>query len=377
MPVRQFKNAEEINRVLFWISNAINTTKDLDQLYASIHKALGRIIDVTNFFIALYDGEKRTLRFPYYIDEKDEKSQDLVVDYDISDSLTGQVIIDGKPVLLDTEALLERKAQNRLHGTVPLTWIGVPLITDNVVIGVMAVQSYTDPHIFNKEDARVLASVSEQIALAIDRKRAHEALIESERRFREIADLLPTILCELDQDLCITYMNRIGIEVFSMTSDRLEPCREAGQLFHPDDADRVTDLLKDMRKGKKIKGAEYRLKRADKEEMVALVHSSPVVDAGKVLGAKLSITDITPRKKAEDQRDKLISELQKTLAEVKMLKGIIPICASCKKIRDDKGYWNQVESYIRDHSEAEFSHGLCPECVKKLYPELKLQKKKS
>lgn len=62
-------------------------------------------------------------------------------------------------------------------------------------------------------------------------------------------------------------------------------------------------------------------------------------------------------------------ELQKALSEINQLRGIIPICASCKKIRDDKGYWHQVESYVHDHSGAEFSHGICPECMEKLYPE--------
>ena len=64
-----------------------------------------------------------------------------------------------------------------------------------------------------------------------------------------------------------------------------------------------------------------------------------------------------------------IEELQQALAEIKTLRGIVPICASCKKIRDDAGFWQQVEVYVRDHSEAEFSHGICPECMKKLYPE--------
>jgi hypothetical protein len=64
--------------------------------------------------------------------------------------------------------------------------------------------------------------------------------------------------------------------------------------------------------------------------------------------------------------------LQRTLNEVKTLRGIIPICSECKKIRDDKGYWNQVEVYVRDHSDAEFSHGICPECAKKLYPNIAL-----
>ncbi len=61
-------------------------------------------------------------------------------------------------------------------------------------------------------------------------------------------------------------------------------------------------------------------------------------------------------------------ELEKALAEVRTLRGILPICVKCKKIRDDEGYWNQIEAYLRAHSEAEFSHGICPECVKKLYP---------
>jgi PAS domain S-box-containing protein len=81
------------------------------------------------------------------------------------------------------------------------------------------------------------------------------------------------------------------------------------------------------------------------------------------------IRDITRRKTAEAERDRTIVELQKTLAEVKTLKGFIPICASCKKIRDDKGFWSQIESYISRHSDAKFSHGICPDCSKKLYPE--------
>ncbi len=67
---------------------------------------------------------------------------------------------------------------------------------------------------------------------------------------------------------------------------------------------------------------------------------------------------------------KTVSELQEALERINTLQGILPICASCKKIRDDKGYWNQVEDYIQDRSEAEFTHGICPECTKKLYPEL-------
>ena len=70
------------------------------------------------------------------------------------------------------------------------------------------------------------------------------------------------------------------------------------------------------------------------------------------------------------ERDNLIRQLQAALTEVKTLSGIIPICAGCKKIRDDKGFWNQVEAYIQTHSLATFSHGLCPDCTTRLYPEV-------
>ena len=84
--------------------------------------------------------------------------------------------------------------------------------------------------------------------------------------------------------------------------------------------------------------------------------------------------EIKERKRAQIEKDNLIVELKDALSEVKTLSGLLPICASCKKIRDDHGYWNQIESYIRDHSKVEFSHSICPECAKKLYPEIYKEK---
>jgi hypothetical protein len=80
-------------------------------------------------------------------------------------------------------------------------------------------------------------------------------------------------------------------------------------------------------------------------------------------------TEVEERRLAQIDKDTLIIELQNALTRVKTLNGLLPICSSCKKIRDDKGYWNQIESYIQHHSEAEFSHSICPECAKILYPE--------
>ncbi len=80
--------------------------------------------------------------------------------------------------------------------------------------------------------------------------------------------------------------------------------------------------------------------------------------------------EIDRRKNREQELLNLNRELKNSIETIKTLRGLIPICANCKKIRDDKGYWNQIESYIQKHSEAEFSHGICPECARKLYPEL-------
>ena len=83
--------------------------------------------------------------------------------------------------------------------------------------------------------------------------------------------------------------------------------------------------------------------------------------------------DISDRMKTEKEKENLINKLQETLSDVKQLSGLLPICASCKNIRDDKGYWNKIELYIKKYSEAEFSHGICPDCAKRLYPELDLK----
>jgi len=107
-----------------------------------------------------------------------------------------------------------------------------------------------------------------------------------------------------------------------------------------------------------------------------LVSCSPFKhDDGSLMGSVHVARDITEQRRANDIREKLIRQLEESLAKVKLLSGFIPICASCKNIRDDKGYWKQVEEYIRDNSEAEFSHSICPDCMKKLYPEFMSKQK--
>ncbi len=91
---------------------------------------------------------------------------------------------------------------------------------------------------------------------------------------------------------------------------------------------------------------------------------------GLILGAEKVREHDQSRRSAEAQREQLIGEMREALANVRTLRGLIPICASCKRIRNDQGYWTRLETYLKEHSDAEFSHGLCLDCVRKLYPEL-------
>ena len=94
--------------------------------------------------------------------------------------------------------------------------------------------------------------------------------------------------------------------------------------------------------------------------------------AGSRSGAVIVLRDITERREAEQERERLLNDIQSALARVKALSGMLPICAGCKNIRDERGQWQELETYIAAHSEAEFSHGLCPQCVRQYYPELEI-----
>ena len=122
---------------------------------------------------------------------------------------------------------------------------------------------------------------------------------------------------------------------------------------------------------------EYRILRKDGQ--IKWVHEfakNICNEAGQPEFIEGVIYDISDRKKIEKEKGQIIGELQQALAKVKQLSGFLPICSSCKKIRNDEGYWSQIESYISDHSEAEFSHSICPQCANKLYPEFDLYKKR-
>lgn len=185
--ITKIRRSEDITKTLFAISNAVTVTGNLADLYQQIHHLLGKVFDVTNFFIAIVDTKKHTLHFPYYVDTMDEDFFPID-NFDENGSLSGLVVSQQKPILLRRKELEQRAAQNGVWGSVPLIWMGVPLMIRNEVIGVIAVQSYTDEGLYDGQDLQVLASVSDQVAVAIERKQVEEALRKSEALFKLITE---------------------------------------------------------------------------------------------------------------------------------------------------------------------------------------------
>ncbi|HOV24420.1 MAG TPA: PAS domain S-box protein [Candidatus Marinimicrobia bacterium] len=117
-------------------------------------------------------------------------------------------------------------------------------------------------------------------------------------------------------------------------------------------------------------GFERRYQHKNGKWVDVMIVDRPVYDDKNIIvGIRSTIQEITEFKKVQQERDQLMNELSDALRRIQTLSGLVPICASCKKIRDDQGYWRDVEAYVAKHSGAEFSNGICPDCMKKLYPE--------
>ncbi|HEY3854998.1 MAG TPA: PAS domain S-box protein [Verrucomicrobiae bacterium] len=139
-------------------------------------------------------------------------------------------------------------------------------------------------------------------------------------------------------------------------------------LTMPENASEMMPILERVGRGEQICHLETTQRRKDGATVEVSLSVSPVRNgAGEIIGVSTIARDISEQKSAERERERLLVELQCLLGEVKTLTGLLPICSYCKKIRDDKGYWNQIEHYIGKHSRANFTHSVCPECAKHQY----------
>ena len=203
----------------------------------------------------------------------------------------------------------------------------------------------------------------------LERKHLEEELRQSNITLENVLES-SNPLCITNIDFEVVMANKAYLEIWPEKitgEDRPTKCFESrpGMLCHTDDC--PLQQIINGREEMTFESVKYYIKGKTK---TFIVSARPFRDvSGNLLGIVESYQDITERIIAEKAKGKLIDDLKEALDRVNVLSGLLPICSSCKKIRDDKGYWNQIETYIRDHSQAKFSHGICPDCAKKLYPE--------
>jgi PAS domain S-box-containing protein len=168
----------------------------------------------------------------------------------------------------------------------------------------------------------------------------------------------------------ITYVNPSFLRMFGY--DRISEVlgNNVAELFAAEEVGSLLDvqIIIDAADGVT---QQFAVGRGGGEPFVVEVASSSVRHSnGAVVGMMASFVDITRRKRAEQEKEDLIDKLRDALSKIKTLRGLIPICAACKKIRDDQGFWHQVEAYLSQHSEVELTHGICPDCSVRLYGDL-------
>jgi len=188
---------------------------------------------------------------------------------------------------------------------------------------------------------------------------------DSAQLFAEFADHVSESFCVMSPDGTLLYVNHaFELNTGYSSAQLLNRPGIIFELVHPDDVTRVQAALKQYFVEGVPNELEFRTRTKDGRTRWVRERTRSTRDAsGRIEKLFTIITDETVRKTQEAERERLIEQLQASLSKVRLLSGLIPICAHCKKVRNDQGYWEQVENYIRDHSQAEFSHGLCPGCL--------------
>ena len=209
--------------------------------------------------------------------------------------------------------------------------------------------------------------------LALRRDHLLNSMRESEERYRTLVENASDIIFRTDNNGHFTFVNPAALRITGYEEAEIIG-KHYSLLIHPDMRNEAIKFF-GRQFIKRIQNTylEYPPLTKEGHELWFGQNTQLLVEDGHVTGFQAVARDITERKRAEEALEEERRRLQQALDEVRTLRGIVPICANCKQIRDDKGYWNQVEKYVSDHTEAKFTYGICPDCVEILYPKYKKQ----
>ncbi len=198
------------------------------------------------------------------------------------------------------------------------------------------------------------------------RKKTESALKLQQTYLQQLFNSAPEgiVLCKKDGE--IIRANKEFLQLFDYEKEDIIG-KPLDFLISTEELKEAQEITQKVSNGNLVNTESVR-RRKDGSPVQVSIMAKPIFLDDEMIGIYAIYRDITERMNSQKEREKLITELQNALNEVKNLSGLIPICAHCKKIRDDKGYWNRVEDYLADHSDVAFSHAICPDCIKKYYP---------
>jgi len=299
--ITERKRAENLHNSIYKISEAVHSTKNLDELYRSIHIIISELMPAKNFYIAICDQTMETITFDYYVDQFDRSTRPRS-SRKFSKGLTEYVLLTGKPLLADKETVkrLTKEGKVRPHGRTPVDWLGVPLKTNEKIIGVLAVQSYTKGLRLREKNMDILKFVSTQVAMAIERKAAQKALTESEEKYRWVVDNSLAGLY-ITQKHILKFYNQRFAEMFGYRSTEGLLEVHINKLVDPASWNLVEKQVRLRESGKKNTiQYEFEGVRKDGSRFSIEALGSRIVYEGKpaIQGTML---DITERKKAEEE----------------------------------------------------------------------------
>jgi len=316
--ITERKKAEEIQKLQDRIANAVLTTDDLEQLFKLVHKELGKVMDTSNFFIALYDKENNKISLPYFVDKKDKSGA-----FPAGKTLTSYVIKNNKSLLLTREEIdgMIKSGEIRTIGMPSKVWLGVPLQVGQEVIGVIVVQSYEDENALGEEELEILKFVSSQIGLSIERKRAEEAVRKSEEEYRDLMEEAPIGLCNIDIKGKVLFVNKRFEEVSGYT--REEVVGKNGfklGMFGEDTINLLAKRIKDRLMGKPPRTLEFQFKCKDGKWIWVEIEARLIKKRGLPIGLQLVSKDVTEQKKFEEELKKSHEQLRNLSAHLQAVR---------------------------------------------------------
>lgn len=220
---------------------------------------------------------------------------------------------------------------------------------------------------FSSEEKRLGEMVASRLGRLFSRKQAEEMLSQSEERYRSLFKDSRDAIYTTSRDGILLDANQATLDMFGYSREEMIGM-DVQQIYV--NLEEREKFQRDVEEKGSVRDYDIWLKKKDRSIMNCLYTSSVRRSSGgDIIGYHCIIRDITEQRGVEEERQGLIEELTVALEKIRTMRGLIPICATCKKIRDDSGYWNHLEEYIEAHSDAVFSHGLCPQCQKRFEEE--------